>query len=248
MMNNYIFKPNIILIIIMLILIGLFTRLGFWQLSRAEEKQKLEETIIHRNNLPPLSIERLMTLDTDLRFRKVVVRGVYKEEKNIFLDGKKHKDKIGYHVVTPLIITGTDNVQILVNRGWVKINKNGNTLPAISTPEGAVDVKGTIEFSSKPSFLSLHSFDDDRNWGVRWPFLDTDYYATQNNVQLQPFYILQDADDKSRLIREWPVFDARKNIHILIAIQWFTFVVITIGVFLGLSVTRKENKTEIIYE
>jgi surfeit locus 1 family protein len=244
MMNNYIFHLNIVLIIIMLILISLFTRLGFWQLSRAEEKQKLEETITYRNNLPPLTVDRLITLVPDLRFRKVVVRGEYKEDRHIFLDGKKHQDQIGYHVVTPLTIAGTDDVQILVNRGWIKMNKNGKTLPDIPTPKGEVEVTGTIEIPRKPPIISLHSFDADRDWGVRWPFLDTDYYAAQNNVLAQSFYILQDPNDKHSFIREWPVFNAKRYIHILIALQWFVFAVIAVAVYLGLSFTRREDHAE----
>lgn len=242
MMNNYIFHPNIVLIIIMLILISLFTRLGLWQLSRAEEKQKLEETIKYHNNLPPLTIDGLINLDPDLRFRKVVVRGEYEEGQHIFLDGKKHQNQIGYHIVTPLIIAGTNNVQVLVNRGWIKMNKNGNTLPAIPTPKGVVEVKGTIEIPRTPPFISLPPVDADRNWGVRWPFLDTDYYAAQYNIRVQPFYILQDPDDQYGFIREWPVFKTKQDMHIGYAIQWFAFAVITIAVYLGLSVTRRKNQ------
>lgn len=244
MMGNYIFNLNVALIIIMLILVSIFTKLGFWQLSRAEEKQELEETITYRNNMPPLIVDKLMTLDTDLRFRKVVVRGEYKEDRHVFLDGKKHQDQIGYHVVTPLTIAGTDNVQVLVNRGWIKMNKNGKTLPDIPTPKGEIEVTGTVEIPRKPPVLSLHTFDDDRNWGVRWPFLDTDYYAAQNKVLIQSFYILQDPNDKHSFVREWPAFNAKQFIHFLIAFQWFVFAVIAVAVFLGMSLTRKEEQTE----
>ncbi|MCH8079735.1 MAG: SURF1 family protein [Proteobacteria bacterium] len=242
MIDKYNFQHNIVLTIIMLILVVLFTRLSIWQFSRAEEKQGLKETIEYRNTLPPLTIDKLMEFDPSLRFRKVIVRGNYEEERHIFLDGKKHQNQIGYHIMTPLTIAGTNNIQVLVNRGWIKMNKNGNTLPAISTPKGLVEVKGTIGIPRKPPFISFPPVEADRSWGVRWPFPDTDYFAAQYNVRVQPFYILQDPDDQHGFIREWPVFNAKHNMHIGYAIQWFAFAVITVAIYLCLSITRRENQ------
>ena len=45
MFDRYYFRINVTLIIVMLILVGVFVKLGFWQLYRASEKQKIEEEI-----------------------------------------------------------------------------------------------------------------------------------------------------------------------------------------------------------
>ncbi len=243
MLGNYAFRPGIILSIIMLILVGLFTKLGFWQLSRAEEKQNLKETIEYRNNQPPLIVGGLMKFGPDMRFRKVVVRGIFRSDLQIFLEGKKHNGRTGYHVITPLCIAGSD-VHVLINRGWIEMGRDWNTLPAAPAPEGIVEIKGTIDFPANPLFVSAPSAASGTGWGKRWPFLDLEYFASQNEIVLQPFVILQNPGDQHGFVRDWPAFDPKWEMHIGYAIQWFAFAVITAGIYLGLSVTRRKNQHE----
>ena len=233
MFDCYYFRINVALIIVMLLLVSVFVKLGFWQLYRASEKQRIEEEIKQLNNLPPLILN------------EVIVTGKYLHEQNIFLDGKKYKNNIGYEVLTPLLIDGTENLQVFINRGWVKMNGNGEKLPAVYTPRGKIKINGTIAFPAEPPFIKIPSANVERNWGSRWPFLDIDYYTAQHDVKALPFFIQQSAEDKNSFIRQWPVFDAKYFMHIGYAIQWFVFAVITVLVYLGLSIVRKKYTTRI---
>ena len=98
---------------------------------------------------------------------------------------------------------------------------------------GKIKVNGTIVFSTPPPFIKLPSTDIERDWGVRWPFLDTDYYAAQHDAKVLPFFIRQSPEDPNSFIRQWPAFNAKYFMHIGYAIQWFVFAVITILVYLG---------------
>lgn len=241
--GKYTFHPDIILTIIMFVLLALFIRLGVWQLSRAEEKETLKETMDYRDSLPPLLVDKQLKADAGLRFRKIVVRGSFLVERQFFLEGRKHRGRAGYHVVSPLRIEGTD-IQVLVNRGWVETGNDWNVLPTVSTPEGPVQVTGMIDIPSKPPFISAPAADSGEDWGKRWPFIDLDYYVRQTGGAIQPFVMLQSPLDAHGFVREWPVFNPKKGMHIGYAIQWFAFAVITLVIYLVLSLTRREKQTE----
>lgn len=241
--GKYTFHPNIILTIIMFVLVALFTRLGVWQLSRAEGKEALKKTMDYRDSLPPLMVDKQLKAVSGLRFRKIIVQGSFLAERQFFLEGRKHRGHNGYHVVSPLRIEGTD-IQILINRGWVGIGSDWNVLPTVSTPEGPVQVTGTIVIPKKPPFISAPTADSGREWGKRWPFIDLDYYAGQTEKLIQPFVILQSPLDPHGFVREWPVFNPKKGMHIGYAIQWFAFAVIALIIYLVLSLTRREKQTE----
>ncbi len=245
MFDRYYFRINVTLIIVMLILVGVFVKLGFWQLYRASEKQKIEEEIKYSSNLPPLILNEVEDSKPKYRFRKAIVSGKYLYENNIYLDGKKYQNDIGYEVLTPLLIDGTENLQVFVNRGWVKMDGNGEKLPAVYTPKGKIKVNGTIVFSTPPPFIKLPSTDIERDWGERWPFLDIDYYTAQHDAKVLPFFIQQSPEDQNSFIRQWPAFNAKYFMHIGYAIQWFVFAVITILVYLGLSIVQKNNTKRI---
>lgn len=60
-------------------------RLGFWQLSRAEEKRELvaNQTARMRHELQPIA--ELLAETNDLRYRRVIVEGHYDVQHQILL-------------------------------------------------------------------------------------------------------------------------------------------------------------------
>jgi surfeit locus 1 family protein len=239
MPGNYAFRPGFFLSLTMIVLVGLFVKLGFWQLSRGEQKLLLKQTIESRTMQQPLLINGLMTAGPELPYRNVIVRGVFRNDLQIFLDGKKHNGRYGYHVITPLQIEGGE-ILVLVNRGWVEADYDRSNLPKVSAPEGVVEIRGSIEFPVIPPFVSRPSSHPEPMWDNRWPFIDLDYFASLNNVLLQPFVILQNPLAEYGFIREWPKFDPKSDMHRGYAIQWFAFAVITIGIYFGLSLSKRK--------
>ena len=51
-----------------------------------------------------------------LQWRPVTARGVWLAERTLFVDNKIHRQRVGYHVLTPMQLEGHRAV-VLVNRG-----------------------------------------------------------------------------------------------------------------------------------
>ncbi|XP_038724854.1 surfeit locus protein 1 [Tripterygium wilfordii] len=104
--------------------------LGTWQIFRRQDKidtlkfrqKRLELEPLKFNDLPPSS-NKMETLE----FRRVACRGVFDEERTIFLGPRSRSisgvTENGYYAITPLLPIPNDSesikAPILVNRGWV---------------------------------------------------------------------------------------------------------------------------------
>ena len=115
--------------------------LGFWQLSRAEEKRLIKELYNQNQVAPEASIEDLGE-DKNMQYRKVELSGVLSRDKRVFLDNKVRLSRPGYEVFEELTPAGID-ISVLVNRGWVPASLDRSVLPKLEDIEGLVTIKGS---------------------------------------------------------------------------------------------------------
>lgn len=109
---------------------GIAFGLGTWQVFRRQEKIEMLEYRQNRLGIEPLRCNEFtassVNLDS-LEFRRVQCKGVFDEEKTIYVGPRSRSisgvTENGYYLVTPLkpIPGNPESVQtpILVNRGWV---------------------------------------------------------------------------------------------------------------------------------
>src|SRR5918999_6369661 len=182
------FRSKLTLALIGLLSVLLFTRLGFWQLERAQQKQALRATVQSRTELPPLVLHDLLFNHKELRFRKVLARGTFDPEQQILLDNRTYQGRAGYHVVTPLRLSAS-GIRVLVNRGWVELGRSRAGLPVGPPPQGEVAIHGIIEIPSIPPNIFGMLSQPGPAWGNRWPYLDLDldYFQARTGTILQPF-------------------------------------------------------------
>lgn len=127
------FSPGLISTAITLLLLPLFVYLGFWQLHRMEEKQRLQDKIEHysSNQVPTLfdpSFEQkilnqkgttsFFDITDQFRYQKLQVSGRFLNHINFLLDNQILNGRVGYAVLTAFQIENSDFI-ILVNRGWI---------------------------------------------------------------------------------------------------------------------------------
>ncbi len=219
----------------LLLLLGLpalvCTGLGVWQLDRAAQKRELGVELAARTSAPPVVVGDA-TLDPEsTRYRKLVAHGRFEADGQIYIENRHHAGKVGFHVITPLRVEGTER-RLLVNRGWV-------AAPDAAVPDGPAVVRGVADVPSAPA-LVLHGSDDAaRSWGTRWPYLTLPLYAAVSPHPLQPVVLLQDPDDPHGFARYWPREFPKEGMHIGYAIQWFAFALIALGIFLRFSLSRE---------
>ena len=229
------FRPALWLTAVTILVILLFLKLAFWQLSRAEEKETSFALLERYAQQPPVTVpESIIKLD-DYLYRQVELRGYFEAEHTIFLDNKTYQGVAGYHVLTPLRqVNGT--AYVLVNRGWISGGNDRSLLPDIYTPDELVHLTGIVV---SPSIRTL-SLSNQQFTGKVWQNFSLDSYQNLVKLTFQPFLLLQQNETQGDgLIRQWERPDSGSSKNIGYAFQWFSLAVMTLIIYIVLNVKRK---------
>src|SRR5690606_26115537 len=178
---RYQFKPALWSTIVVLLMTALFLRLGFWQLSRAEEKDIQFTLLEHYAQQPPVTVPASFVELDDYLYRQVEVRGYFDSEYTIFLDNKLYQGIAGYHVLTPMRLANS-KMYVLVNRGWVPGGHDRSQLPDIRTPVDQIILTGIV---ISPSVKAL-MLSDEQVAGKVWQNFDLDSYQRMTGLTFQP--------------------------------------------------------------
>jgi surfeit locus 1 family protein len=206
------------LLITLLTLLGMAATasLGRWQLNRAAEKEALQAGMEAHSSKHPLDAATLLAQPepASLVHQHALLRGVWMPDSSVYLDNRQMNAKVGFYVVTPLRLEGSDK-SILVQRGWVPRNFEAREkLPAVATPAGQVAIAGRIALPPGKLFeLGQPSV------GVIRQNLELEQFGTQ--IRLLPVLLTQIGPASEGLLREWPAVNLGVEKHYGYALQWF---------------------------
>src|SRR5215212_5838200 len=93
-------------------------RLGFWQLSRLQERRALNAELRSRAETKPVEFNKLPKDTGGAHFRRVNLEGTYDYDHEIVITNRTRNGSPGVNIITPLKTPASDTA-ILVNRGWV---------------------------------------------------------------------------------------------------------------------------------
>ena len=207
---------------------GLTASLGVWQLSRAAQKQALEDRIAERADLAPLNSAELPTepgLDEALH-RRVRLRGQWLAEASVFLDNRPMGGRSGFILVTPLRLVDSERA-VLVQRGWVPRNfMDRSKVPVVPTPAGEVEVMGRLA----PPPSQLFELGEAQDGPIRQN-LSLESVARDTGLSLIPASVLQSGVSPEGLQRDWPRFEAAVHKHHGYAAQWFAMSAVITGLY-----------------
>lgn len=234
---NYQFRPKLIPTLATLLVLPLLVSLGLWQANKATQKQLLQDVYDERGKsgliqigTEPISIE-------GIRYGKVWARGFYDPAFQILIDNQIYKGQAGYHVITPLRISGSP-MRVLVNRGWVPTGADRNILPVIETPRGEVEVTG---YAHDPSTKYLELAGPDKNqksWQKVWQNLNIKRYTEAVPFSVHSAIMLLDPASPSGYVRDWPRPDSRIDVHKGYAIQWFLMSFALVVIYLVTNIKK----------
>ncbi len=230
-MYRFALRPSWILShVLVLLLIVVFVKLGFWQLNRFDEKQATNELVEQRVGEQTVPIEEVSDptagteVGDDLRFRPVTATGEYVVGDTVLVRGRSREGSPGFWVLTPL--DQGDGGAVVVNRGWVPfLERTDGTDVDWSTPTGTVDIEGLVDKSSSGAQAA-----GDAQVTVRRA--DLDWYREQVAYELQPVLIQlldQDPEQSGDLPTPLEVPELDEGSHLGYAVQWFIFAVIAIA-------------------
>ncbi|MBX3665115.1 MAG: SURF1 family protein [Burkholderiales bacterium] len=214
--------------------VALTLALGQWQVGRAQYKETLQSRHDRLGRQPVISLGSGSVDRDSVLLRRVEVRGTYAPKYTVFVDNRIHKHQPGFHVATPLRISGSDR-HVLVNRGWIASPRD-RSLPQVATPEGEQLVQGiAVAWSERYLELSTKVAE-----GNVWQNLVYERYRQATGLELQPFVLQQTEDAGDGLVREWSRPDLGRNTHLAYAFQWYA---LSLAIFVYYLVTHVKRTT-----
>jgi len=204
--------------------------LGTWQLQRLEWKRSLIAQREAAVAAAPVDPPRTLWDARALEFHRVVAEGVFRHDKEIFLNAIGPKGGAGFDVLTPL--REAAGRVVFVNRGFVRTELKDPAKRAAAQPAATVRVAGLLRLppERKPNWFVPDNRPDRNDWF--WVDLAA-MAAADGLADVAPFYIEANATPNPG---GWPKGGvtplALPNDHLQYAITWFSLAVAAIVIYL----------------
>ncbi len=208
------------LIIFLLVQTGL-NELGFWQLSRAQEKQTRIDKI-NRQQVSNFYSLKNMTQKMADDFLKINLNVELAESSNLLIENKIQNSQLGYHVLN-LVKEKQSNKFVLVNRGWITAKAHRSELPQLDLPSKIWNIKGRL-YPVNKDILSGDAVLEEQRTSLRLPVLDSRMLTLLEkrfNLDIEPYIIRLDKDVSSVYDVDWTWVSMSPEKHLAYAIQWF---------------------------
>ncbi|MGZ8161732.1 MAG: SURF1 family protein [Methylobacter sp.] len=236
-------KFEIVPTVAYLCLLPLLIALGIWQLERSEEKRaflKLEQRqaaseVLH---LSPATEDN----PEALRYRKVEVTGHYDNAHQFLIDNQVSDGKPGYFVLTPLVLEGAAKA-VLVNRGWVPLNRNRSILPDVEIKKlQATTITGRINNFPRVGIKLAGANLPTATWPSVVQVVDSNILAKTLGYPLFQFQVELDKDSQEGFKREWRTSTVMlPEQHTAYAIQWFALALTLTIIFIWYSFKKNDG-------
>jgi surfeit locus 1 family protein len=165
-----------------------------------------------------------------MEYRSVTVRGEYDPSQEVLLRNQVWEDRLGFHVLTPLVIEGSEYA-VLVDRGWIPFDQADREMRGQFAEPGVVQISGTIRRGQgKPDFGGVPdpTLQPGQTRLDAWNVVNLSRIQEQSNLKLLPVYVQQAPDSawSGLPYRSLPEIELSEGSHLSYAIQWFTFAAI----------------------
>ena len=213
--------------VLVLVAVVVMVNLGFWQLRRLDERRDANERVVERSLARPQPAEELATEDAeDVEFRRVVATGTFDAEHEILVGYRSSRGLPGYHVITPLVLSGetsdADEPQaVLVNRGFIPLSLAEDWPSAdAAPPSGEVEVTGLLRrsFDARSDRIDASDGETPTLNNVDVPVIDPYVPAS-----LLPMHIELQEPAPRAFPDPLPDLDLTEGSHFSYAVQWFLF-------------------------
>lgn len=186
--------------LLVILVIAVTTAAGFWQLSRAHQKEARQHQLVEFENAPPVTLGAGHPAPASIEYRRIRMRGHFLADRVVYLENRPYQDQPGFYVVMPFAVDGGG--QVLVNRGWLPRNLAERTAIAPhSTPGGTIELEGVAR-ATLGRTLALGGGGHER--GEIRQNLSIPDYASETGLSLEPFAVEQISDTGDGLVRDWP--------------------------------------------
>lgn len=240
------FRLTLVPSFVYLVLMALLISLGNWQLSRYDEKAAYLAEQERQGRLPPLPLSSELPADlTGLRYRTVEISGRYDADRQFLLDNQIRNGKAGYFVMTPLLPEQSETA-VLVNRGWVELNRDRTMLPDISLQDNKVTVRGRINAFPGVGLRLAGAEIPTETWPSVVQVIDSRVLSEKLAYPLADYQIELDQAADQGYLRDWRITTTiPPEKHTAYALQWFGLALTLTALFIWYSCkSQHEQSTE----
>jgi surfeit locus 1 family protein len=227
----------------MLLLCGLFLRLGVWQWHRAEYKTALLQAFTEQGAAAALSLNSAVR-DGSLaglpRYRHVQADGAYDGTRQLLLEEMSHDDVAGYEVLTPFQLQGGGQL-LLVDRGWIAALDTGRP-PTVMVAAAPRRIQGMIGALPVPGLRLGKGAPPPAGWPkiLFYPSRE-DLLPLYGDRLLAPVLLL-DKSEPDGYVREFsPVLSFPPARHLAYAFQWAALAAAVFVVWLVVNLRRRSS-------
>jgi surfeit locus 1 family protein len=238
----------ILLLALVAVAFAVLVALGTWQVQRLHWKEALIGHVTERlaaapEPLPPAEDWSALAPE-DYEFRKVVLRGTFLNDQELHVSIALTQPHgpiggFGYFVVTPLVLENGDGV-VLVNRGFVPLDRKDPATRAEGQPAGVVEIVGLMRPPDEGN-LFTPATDRDRNiWFARDPAMMAGALSL-GDARVAPFTVDDMATAPGGLPQGGETVIAFPNSHLQYAVTWYGLAAALLAVTVAYFWSRRKS-------
>jgi cytochrome oxidase assembly protein ShyY1 len=231
--GSRVFAPSWIFTALTFLLCVAFFFLGHWQWHRGELRQaEWNRFATGAERVVPLGSQGI---DQVPRYQRVGVVGRLDPDHQFLLDNRSYQGRPGFEVLTPM--QRPNGRVVLIDRGWVPFSGLRERLPGVALkPRGTVTVVGRVDSLPSPGLASGRAAPDRQGpWPKVTAFPSMDQLSLALGVPLERHMVLLDPQEEDGYVRDWHPPGVEPIRHWSYAVQWWSFGVVLIVLWIGLS-------------
>lgn len=148
------FRPSLWATLITVPAVLVMLGLGTWQMQRLAWKEDLVRRVEQRLHAAPIPLPPTIADPEALEFRPVTVTGRFLNDKELLLVARPRQGQAGYELLTPLQRPAEEGGGVvLVNRGFLPMDKRDAASRPESRVEGPVTVTGLVRLPQPAGWL-----------------------------------------------------------------------------------------------
>jgi surfeit locus 1 family protein len=237
--NNLQFRAGVVPTLVTLALLALLFTLGVWQLGRADYKSTLFAAYSERSAGPPIDLNDPVEVADEDRYARAFARGRFDSARQFLLDNRTHKGVVGYDVLTPFRISGTQRI-LLVNRGWVALGQRRDILPDVSVDEDDVRLSGLLDRAPQGGIVLGAQGYEASGWPLVVQRIEIQSVEDRLDTSVLPLVLRMDAELPHGYVREWkPYFGLSAARHRGYAFQWFALATALVVIYVVVNTKRR---------
>ncbi len=228
------FTPSWQMTLLALCFILLFLRLGFWQIQRAHEKEKMLANYAARLHQMPVHWGPDKPFPE--QYQNISVSGHYLPDV-FLLDNQHYQHQFGYHVLSPLLL---DNGEVIMfDRGWIRGDPTRQQFPDLQTLQTTMHLKGSAYYPTVTGWALGPMLEKKGKHLTIVEQIDTKKLSQILQKRVYPFIIRLDKAQAHGFVRDWAVVSMPPERHLAYALQWFSMALVILIIFIALNLKKK---------